>query len=1142
MADPIRYSDLIQPDDSIERAIGQLEDLLRSYNTLAKSLREEASKTKQALDNMNTSTDNGKEATRKAAAEVDKLAKAMKDLQEAQTREAAELARIKMEKAEIEKLRKVEIQLVQSEAGSLKELEAMYKANREQLDSMGSAERGVTEASKRLIAETNALHLRIKELNAETDKHTRTLSQQQKIELAVAAQKEKNTALIKGERDELIQMYEENRKLNLERKHELSISTAQEGSYNQMAALYAKNAAALANMSNVTDDANLEARALIDTNAELYRKMKEIQELQGRHTLSVGNYGKAWNGLSNSVNQLVREFPNLAVSANTFFLAISNNIPILFDEIKALKEKNETLKEMGKTTVPVGKQIAKAIFSWNTAMMAGVAILTIFGKEIVDWTKSIIKGKEATEEMKKAQSSYNDAVRDGIKKSKDNTVSLKLLYNVSQDTTKSINERRKAADKLKDSYPKYFSNFTTEEILLGKSKTAYDNLSASIIKYARSLALLDKIKENEKRKEDIKSEIETKKKELETAFGKDGFFNSIILQSKTAQDAMLINEALMPNKFLKGVMSSVRESVTPIGRATSAIKSLTDEMTALDAANKKLTDEAAAGLLMDDPTAKTGGGGGGEGISEESYAKRSLAISMALAKSQTEMLQSEYEKRRRALKDSFDYETEELRIKAKNDPELLEKVNQTVLNLRQVYFDDLRKIDLEEEAEIQERTQSYISLRLDAVKKGTEEELKLRLDMLEVQHEAEITKNNMLSEQYRQSEIAINQKYTALKYELTDKAQYEIASRELKIQQDLQESKFDYIRSTAAQETEMMLGFEIERLEMLLRLNADANEKMSDAEVQTIVNTIARLKNEIEKAKSDEPLSIYDMLGLGLDDNQKSAMDKAKDYILDNIREIMDAYVDLSEAKVEAQEEEVSKAEEAVDREIDARNAGYASDVEGAQRKLDEEKRILDEAQKEKQKALKAQQALDTAMQVSSLITASANIWKSLSSIPYIGYILAAAAVAGMFASFAASKVKASQAAKVQYGEGGMEFLEGGSHASGNDIPIGTTSDGRRRTAEGGEALAIINKRSTAKYRSVLPSLIKSLNNGTYETSGVSKYPDVTGITLVNNSTDISGLSDDVRKISKGVSTKVYTDSAGRTVIVNGNTTTRILH
>ena len=131
---------------------------------------------------------------------------------------------------------------------------------------------------------------------------------------------------------------------------------------------------------------------------------------------------------------------------------------------------------------------------------------------------------------------------------------------------------------------------------------------------------------------------------------------------------------------------------------------------------------------------------------------------------------------------------------------------------------------------------------------------------------------------------------------------------------------------------------------------------------------------------------------------------------------------------------------------------------------------------------------------------------------------------------FAASKVKAAQLSR-EYGQGGFEFLEGGSHASGNDISIGTTRDGRQRRAEGGETLAIINKKSTSKYRRQIPELINAINRGKLEDffSAGSNGTDrsITAISLGNG---LENIGKDVSDIRKQNERKFYTDSNGNLV------------
>jgi hypothetical protein len=81
--------------------------------------------------------------------------------------------------------------------------------------------------------------------------------------------------------------------------------------------------------------------------------------------------------LQNSVNQLTRELPAFTFSAQTGFLAISNNIPILTDSIGRLRAENNALAAEGKPTTSIFKQLASALFSFNTLiliLLSGVAV------------------------------------------------------------------------------------------------------------------------------------------------------------------------------------------------------------------------------------------------------------------------------------------------------------------------------------------------------------------------------------------------------------------------------------------------------------------------------------------------------------------------------------------------------------------------------------------------------------------------------------------------------------------------------------------------------------------------------------------------------------------------------------------------
>ena len=318
---------------------------------------------------------------------------------------------------------------------------------------------------------------------------------------------------------------------------------------------------------------------------------------------------------------------------------------------------------------------------------------------------------------------------------------------------------------------------------------------------------------------------------------------------------------------------------------------------------------------------------------------------------------------------------------------------------------------------------------------------------------------------------------------------------------------------------------------------------MTADEIAAIKATIAGIEKESKKLGYN---NLYELLGIGLDSDQQSALNTAIDSIKDSIGSLVDSWNAAAEAAVNAANAQVDAAQRTLDAEIEARNAGYANEVETAQKELELAKKNREQALKEQQKAQKAQLAADSITQASSLITASANIWSSLSGIPVVGPGLAAAALVTMWASFAAAKIKAVQVSRQnteQYGDGTVELLQGGSHASGRDIDLGTKPNGTRRRAEGGEFFAVINKRNSRRFRDVIPDVINSFNDGTFADRYQRANAAMAGyaVQLIGGGkTDVSGLEKDVAAIRQQGDESRYVDGQGNTIIRYKNLTRKI--
>ncbi|MBX3241024.1 MAG: hypothetical protein KIT80_16075 [Chitinophagaceae bacterium] len=145
---------------------------------------------------------------------------------------------------------------------------------------------------------------------------------------------------------------------------------------------------------------------------QLDAELKKVEASTGRFQRNVGNYSSAFNGLQNSINQVSRELPALTVSSQMFFLAISNNLPILADEIKRTNEHIQTLRSQGEKVPGLFRQLTRAIFSWGTALSVGITLMTFFGKEIGAFFSRLFTGKSKLDAVKESQNLLNKSMEE----------------------------------------------------------------------------------------------------------------------------------------------------------------------------------------------------------------------------------------------------------------------------------------------------------------------------------------------------------------------------------------------------------------------------------------------------------------------------------------------------------------------------------------------------------------------------------------------------------------------------------------------------------------------------------------------------------------------------------------------------------
>lgn len=918
---------------------------------------------------------------------------------------------------------------------------------------------------------------------------------------------------------------------------ELTQAKVQTMSYNELKKAYADLKTQINEMTASTAE---ETRAREEASAvakRVYEQMTMLQEATGKHSLSVGNYAKSWNGLNLAFQQIVRETPNMAMGANMFFLAISNNIPILTDQIKiakakykqdlasisALKAEAEAMKNAGRTgaayklkieeisaaqskAIPVGKQILSSLFSWQTAMILGVTLLTMYGGKLID---AIFK----TDQAKDAQKEYNRTLSEFSQSGAAAAAKVSLLYEVSTDLNASIEDRIDATKALQDMYPEVFGNLSEEEIMAGNAKAAYDKLAESIFKTAMAEAAMQKIKDASVKSMEAKMKI-TSAEQLAASKGyasvEDMYTNEKQVSTSTSPTTGISSTATYRTQEVRDAWKSYREG-------TKLLKEAERER---DIIKKIFDDNDLYSFLSGDEEKR------GSNKRREDKVKEMLSPLYDYEK---------YWRQTRKAMIDFMKEGEAKEIEAarfKYDTEIEDLMD--FRDAQEAIMIEIAEID----GELQRERSSDAREALKERRNGLVKDLKLN-------ESGVIELNRLILAKTVERETAIT--------EITDKYRADRVKKKMsEIDDNLKISKHEInaLKLSADEKAQMAASAEIEAWKARIRIMESNIGIYSEKEL-----AIARATLNDLIANFPVPKESWFQKALGLNEKEFKAwarfsreLGNVAGNVISNISAVIDAYKRQAEAARDAAQAQVDAANTVYEAELEAYSNGYANNVEYARRELELKKQKRAEAQAEVEKYTRIQQRLDSLSQVSSMITAAASLYKASAPLGPLGVGIATAATAAMFASFAAAKIQAAQMSSgvEMYGEGMSEFIGyGGSHASGKDVDFGRKRDGTRRRVERGEMVAVFNARNTRKYGpSAISEIVESINKGTFENTYIKAFGGAGGF-LVNmpqaqENPRIGAMADDISAIRKNGETVRYALSEGVWVERRRNRTRKI--
>lgn len=1202
---PIKYSDLISPDNSITDLIKQLDELSDTYTNALKNIKAEAIQLAEILKKVSGATEDGRKTTKKAADDAERLARAQRDLAFAESENAKKLAELKLAQQEANQINKLIVKINQSAEGSYNRLSAQYSLNKIYLNNMTKAERENTEEGRKLVAQTKEIYEEMKRLQEATGKFQLNVGNYTEASDAIIAygDKLKETLGLNSAFGESL--------LALGRGGEEA-----KGVFTAMGdGAKALGKTLLTLMANPVFLAIAGVAAAgaafkwwYDYNAGLVEATRLTQQFTGKEGDDLKAFRNEVQAVADAFNV---DFKETIVAAN----ALAKQFGISADE--ALKLVKDGFISGGNVTGQFLDNLKEYPAYFKEAGISAdqfVAIVAQTNKMGIFSDKGVDAIKEANLRLRE-MTTATAAALDGIGISseqvqKDLQTGAKTTFDVMRDISAKLNELPDSATQVGTAIADIFGG-PGEDAGLQYLRTLKD-ISTNMDEVKGKAGLLGQLQE-----EQLQSQIELQNALFGLFDATGGNFETLTTQAKVFVNQgltaiikgvidiinyfiELYNESVLIRAIWNGIVAGFKTTFDTLGnlfgffidivKATGTAlkgaftldfddvkKGLSDYAAAygnlvkaqvkditqnfkegLDDMQKKIkpitipvsvgdTPKEPTGnkpVTTQDPTVTPRGKSDAEKAAEqqakqiEAAYKKNLEATRKLQDAQLQLETDEWAKRRQQTQYQYSRQIEDLQHQLQTEKDLNETgrqaINATITALEQQQTEALLKIEQERQLQELALQKESIELRLQAVKQGSEQERQLRMQLLENERQTALLQNEQKPTGQQQDAGVINAGFDVKGNAIAD----EYLQAQLKMfdqQQALAQSEFDLLRNSEARKTQFRLQAEKERLQKVLELNQQAANKLSDVEVQTIQNTIKKIDQEIEQSKGEERgTDIYGLFGLNLDDNQKEAINTSMQYALDALNTFTAARVAAADAAVEQADKEVSAAQSALDAELEARANGYANNVVQAQKELDLAKKNQEKALKEQQKAQKQQAAIQTLQQIGNMVTATALIWSQL------GFPFAIPAIAVMWASFAASKIKAAQLAKQTgetggtetYGDGTVELLEGGSHQSGNDIDLGTKPDGTRRRAEGGEFFAVINKRSSRRFRKIIPDVINSLNNGTFAHKYLKSYSDGDGLTLnvTGQSPDLRNLSDDVREIKEQNRRRVYVDGDGNTI------------
>ncbi len=923
------------------------------------------------------------------------------------------------------------------------------------------------------------------------------------------------------------------------------LNNAEEGSLVRLSAEYGRLYDVYRNMSR-EDRNGKQGQILIQQLNEINNELATSEAAVGRYSRNVGNYASGFSPLNFQVQQLARELPSLTVSTQQFFLAISNNLPMLVDEMQRARVANEALKKAGETTVPVWKQMLKSIGSWQTMLVVGITLLTAYGKEIGQWVKELFKGKKAIDEVAIAMEIANEkgeAYKDAFKSASSTYGQNLVLLNQLQDKWNQLGDDLNAKKRFIDENKTSFSN-------LGVSVTSVKDAENLFVGNTATFVEAMKIRAQAIASQSTLAELYAKQLQASTEAERLGIMadwrknhvtqndrdearrieSKLNAESGTRSRSIVVDPAEIAAKQAEKFTEYQKEQLAKAQQYDTQINLVYKQMAT---SYKQLEAKMKAGGF------KPNAGSGSSGKTKNAYKKiafeelkaaQELALSEQnyAAKMNEAILNDEnqsYENRMAALEQFTSNKQNVILQGADDEVESLIRSKAKELNLDADNKNDrvkIEKICANQIGVIQDEANTKV-LELEETKNKKEIDLRDKAagDMIALMADGsakEMAKLNLLyNQKVRAAQgnaeklLAIQKWYEREAAKITPEGKLASGMSEASRTYEMQMDLIDQMEIKEEEKDKKRIEAELTFRKAQAKTFEDyikglqTTGQLSEGEYQEMISElggmytdIVNLQNQLDGTASEGKGSNFIQKLFGIDTSTKKGKAEWKAKKKEMISQVTDFAKELTSSVIDIQKEASQRRlkleQERIDAERDSElkslelryNKGLMSEkaynkaVDATNAEADRKKEEAERAAFERDKQLKIKQVMiETALSIAK--TFAMYGWP-------LGIVPAAFAAAE--GAVQVTVISAQQYAKggiIPIGDGkngvSMGMLQGPSHSQGG-IPLMVNGQPVNAEVEGGEILAVINKRSAAQYLPLF-SAINATNGVKFENGGV---------------------------------------------------------